>query len=76
MGLLQSGWLQTSTPQFRATGKDYIHRPTATGRFRNPPRQLQHSADGEYPFTYPANAGVRRKFDLRRNVLGSMKQKL
>ena len=27
-------------------------------------RQLQHSADGEYPFTDPANAGVRRKFDL------------
>jgi hypothetical protein len=36
----------------------------------NPPhivlrrRQLQHSADGEYPFTDPANAGMRHKFDL------------
>jgi hypothetical protein len=27
-------------------------------------RQLQHSADGEYPHTDPANAGMRRKFDL------------
>jgi hypothetical protein len=27
-------------------------------------RQIQHSADGEYPCTDPANAGVRRKFDL------------
>ena len=27
-------------------------------------RQLQHAADGEYPFTDPANAGMRRKFDL------------
>ena len=27
-------------------------------------RQLQHSADGEYPHTDPANAGIRRKFDL------------
>ena len=27
-------------------------------------RQLQHSADGEYPFTDPADAGLRRKFDL------------
>jgi hypothetical protein len=27
-------------------------------------RQLQHAADGEYPFTNPANAGMRRKFDL------------
>ena len=26
--------------------------------------QLQHAADGEYPFTDPANAGMRRKFDL------------
>jgi hypothetical protein len=27
-------------------------------------RQLQHAADGEYPCTDPANAGIRRKFDL------------
>ena len=27
-------------------------------------RQIQHAADGEYPFTNPANAGMRRKFDL------------
>ena len=27
-------------------------------------RQLQHSADGEYPWTNPASAGMRRKFDL------------
>jgi hypothetical protein len=27
-------------------------------------RQLQHAADGEFPFTDPANAGMRRKFDL------------
>ena len=27
-------------------------------------RQLQHSADDEYPHTDPANAGMRRKFDL------------
>ena len=27
-------------------------------------RHLQHSADGEYPCTDPANAGMRRKFDL------------
>jgi hypothetical protein len=27
-------------------------------------RQLQHSVDGEYPWTDPANAGIRRKFDL------------
>jgi hypothetical protein len=27
-------------------------------------RQLQHSANGEYPYTDPANAGMRRKFDL------------
>jgi len=24
-------------------------------------RQLQHSADGEYPFNDPANAGLRRE---------------
>ena len=30
-------------------------------------RQLQHSADGEYPWTDPANAGMRRKFDLPLN---------
>ena len=29
-------------------------------------RQLQHAADGEYPFTDPATAGMRRKFDLPR----------
>jgi hypothetical protein len=27
-------------------------------------RQPQHAADGEYPFTDPANAGMRRKLDL------------
>jgi hypothetical protein len=27
-------------------------------------RQLQNAADGEYPFTDPANAGMRKKFDL------------
>jgi hypothetical protein len=27
-------------------------------------RQLQHAADGEYPWTDPANAGMRKKFDL------------
>jgi hypothetical protein len=27
-------------------------------------RQLRHAADGEYPHTDPANAGMRRKFDL------------
>ena len=27
-------------------------------------RKLQHTADGKYPFTDPANAGIRRKFDL------------
>jgi hypothetical protein len=27
-------------------------------------RQLQHAADGEYPWTDPANAGMRRKCDL------------
>lgn len=27
-------------------------------------RQLQHAADGEYPYTDPASAGMRRKFDL------------
>jgi hypothetical protein len=27
-------------------------------------RQLQHSVDSEYPWTDPANAGMRRKFDL------------
>ena len=27
-------------------------------------RQLQHAADGEFPFTDPANAGMRKKFDL------------
>jgi hypothetical protein len=27
-------------------------------------RQLQHAADGEYPWTDPANAGIRRKLDL------------
>ena len=27
-------------------------------------RQLQHAADGEYPYTDTANAGMRRKFDL------------
>ena len=26
--------------------------------------QPQHAADGEYPFTDPANAGMRRKFDM------------
>jgi hypothetical protein len=30
-------------------------------------RQLQQAADGEYPFTDPANAGMRRKFDLPPN---------
>jgi hypothetical protein len=35
----------------------------------NPPilatrrRQFQHVADGEYPWTDPANAGMRRKCD-------------
>ena len=27
-------------------------------------RQIQHAADGEFPFTDPANAGTRRKFGL------------
>ena len=27
-------------------------------------RQLQHAADGEYPYTDPASAGMRKKFDL------------
>ena len=27
-------------------------------------RQLQQDADGEYPSTNPANAAMRRKFDL------------
>jgi hypothetical protein len=27
-------------------------------------RQLQHAADGEFPFTDPANAGMRCKFDM------------
>jgi hypothetical protein len=27
-------------------------------------RQLQHAADGEFPFNDPANAGMRQKFDL------------
>ena len=27
-------------------------------------RQLQHAADGEFPFTDPASAGMRKKFDL------------
>jgi len=27
-------------------------------------RQLQHAADGEYPFTDPASGGMRRKLDL------------
>ena len=26
--------------------------------------RLQHSADGKYSYTDPANAGLRRKFDL------------
>jgi hypothetical protein len=30
-------------------------------------RQLQHGADGEYPYTNPANAGMRAKFDLPPN---------
>lgn len=30
-------------------------------------RQLQHAADGEWPYTDPANAGMRRKFDLPPN---------
>jgi hypothetical protein len=30
-------------------------------------RQLQHAADGEYPHTNPANAGMRAKFDLPPN---------
>jgi hypothetical protein len=36
----------------------------------NPPtpatrrRQLQHAADGEFPYTDPASAGMRKKFDL------------
>ena len=38
MGLLQSGWLQTSTPQSRATGNSYIRRPPAAGRSPNPCR--------------------------------------
>ncbi len=27
-------------------------------------RQLQHAADGEFPFNDPASAGMRKKFDL------------
>jgi hypothetical protein len=27
-------------------------------------RQLQHAADGEFPYTDPASAGMRKKFDL------------
>jgi hypothetical protein len=65
MWLLQSGWLQTSTPQSRATGKNYTRRMPATGRFQNPRRrQLQHAAAGEYFWTDSANAGMRKKFDL------------
>ena len=65
MGSIQFRWLQTSTPQFRVTGKNYIRRLPVTRRFQNyRRRQLQHAADGEYPFTDPANAGMRRKFDL------------
>ncbi len=30
-------------------------------------RQLQHAADGEYPYTDPASAGMRMKFDLPAN---------
>ena len=30
-------------------------------------RQLQHAADGEFPHTDPANAGMRKKFDLPAN---------
>jgi hypothetical protein len=30
-------------------------------------RQLQHATDGEYPYTDPANAGMRLKFDLPPN---------
>jgi hypothetical protein len=30
-------------------------------------RHLQQAADGEYPFTDPANAGMRRKFDRPMN---------
>jgi hypothetical protein len=30
-------------------------------------RQLQHAADGEFPYTDPANAGMRKKFDLPLN---------
>lgn len=26
--------------------------------------KIQPAADGEYPYTDPANAGLRRKFDL------------
>jgi hypothetical protein len=65
MGSIQSGWLQTSTPQSRATGKNYFRRMPATGRFQNPRRrQLQHAADGEYPFNDPASVGMRKKFGL------------
>jgi len=65
MGSIQSGWLQTSTPQSRATGKNYFRRMPATGRFQNPHRrQFQHATDSEYPWTDSANAGMRKKFDL------------
>ncbi len=30
-------------------------------------RRLQHAADGEFPHTDPANAGMRKKFDLPAN---------
>jgi hypothetical protein len=26
--------------------------------------ELQHATDGEFPFTDPASAGMRKKFDL------------
>jgi len=64
MGLLQSGWLQTSTPQSRAIGKNYIRKPAATGRFQNPCRHgMRAVVHGKLKNVSTAKI-LRREFDL------------
>jgi hypothetical protein len=57
------------TPDFDAAisrhAQKLSHQTVRKRAFLKSPRPpAPHAADGEYPFTNPANAGMRRKFDL------------
>src|ERR1039458_10300137 len=74
MGLLQSSWLQTSTPQSRATGKNYIRRMSATGRFQNPCRHGMRAVVHGILKNVATAKILRREFDLPQPPVKSLKQ--